>query len=227
MTGRFFAFGKIPAIGDFFRLGAPQGFVAAWDDWVQSAMLAGQGALGDAWDNHYMSAPIWRFSLPAGLAGADRVMGVLMPSVDRVGRRFPLTLMAPLAGGGGAVVEDHFAQDPLFETLEDLALSALDDDMTRDRLDGELAAIVPPPPRDRAAMVQNFGRAMTVTAHEPGGLRAGLAAAFVGGAIRQPSLWTARIGEASRLMICDGLPGPIETTALFDMNAALWQEVAA
>ena len=124
-------------------LGAPQGFVAAWDAWLQAAMLHAQSALGADWDAHYMSAPIWRFSLSPGLAGASRAMGVLMPSVDRVGRRFPLTLMAPLPATGRAAAS-HFAQKAIFSWLEDLALDSLEDDMTREALDARLDDVAPP-----------------------------------------------------------------------------------
>lgn len=81
----FGAFGKIPSIGDFFRLDPPAGFVRVWDEWLQGLLLTGQGAHGPYWDGYYMTAPIWRFTLSPGLAGPEKVMGVLMPSVDRVG----------------------------------------------------------------------------------------------------------------------------------------------
>jgi type VI secretion system ImpM family protein len=96
MAGEFAAFGKIPALGDFFRLNPPPGFVPVWDSWLQAGLLAAHAQLGDRWDACYMSAPIWRFSLAAGLAGPAPLLGVMMPSVDRVGRQFPLTLVVPV-----------------------------------------------------------------------------------------------------------------------------------
>jgi type VI secretion system protein ImpM len=38
-----------------------------------------------------MEAPVWRFALAPGLCGAAGVVGVMLPSVDRAGRYFPLT----------------------------------------------------------------------------------------------------------------------------------------
>ncbi len=32
MSVGFGAFGKMPSVGDFFRIGVPPGFVASWDD---------------------------------------------------------------------------------------------------------------------------------------------------------------------------------------------------
>ena len=143
MSDYFGSFGKMPSVGDFFRIHPPPGFVNVWDAWIQSAMVTGAEFLRERWDESYMSAPIWRFTLSPGLAGEGKVMGVLMPSVDRVGRRFPLTLTARL-DTGGPVARDHFRQGPLFEKMEQTALSALDDDMTRDRLEQALSALPPP-----------------------------------------------------------------------------------
>jgi type VI secretion system protein ImpM len=87
-------FGKLPARGDFVRAGLPEDFVAAWDAWSRSALTASRAALGDAWEPAWMEAPIWRFLLPAGACGAQAVLGVWLPSMDRVGRHFPFALCA-------------------------------------------------------------------------------------------------------------------------------------
>ncbi|KAG1647588.1 Protein phosphatase PrpC [Nymphon striatum] len=74
-------------------------------------------------------------------------MGVVMPSVDRVGRRFPLTLMAPLSTPGPAPV-DHLGAERVFEKLEDLALLALEDTTTQAHLRNGLQTIPIPSPPD-------------------------------------------------------------------------------
>ena len=66
MAASFGAFGKIPAMGDFFRLNLAQGFVEAWDEWLQAAMIDARARLGPAWTERYMTAPIWRFAVPPG-----------------------------------------------------------------------------------------------------------------------------------------------------------------
>ena len=77
--------------------------------------------------------PGWRAGRwPGGWAG------VLMPSVDRVGRYFPLTLARPLP----ALPADA-AQWRLLgwlQRLDDLAVDALHDDWTVERLEAELVA---------------------------------------------------------------------------------------
>ena len=87
-------FGKLPARGDFVQLGLPGGFVRPWDDWLQRVIAASQDRMGEDWLPAFLESPVWRFALPGGLCGAGAVLGLFMPSVDRVGRYFPLTLAA-------------------------------------------------------------------------------------------------------------------------------------
>ena len=85
-------YGKIPARGDFVRAGLPRGFVDAWDDWLQAGLAASRDRLGEAWLPAWLEAPIWRFALAGGVCGPHAALGLWMPSVDRAGRHFPLTL---------------------------------------------------------------------------------------------------------------------------------------
>lgn len=89
-------FGKLPARGDFVRAGLPRGFVQPWDDWLQRVIAGSRAELGERWLPAWMEAPIWRFLLPAGMCGDAPVLGLWMPSVDRAGRHFPLTLASVL-----------------------------------------------------------------------------------------------------------------------------------
>jgi type VI secretion system protein ImpM len=215
------AFGKIASLGDFFQGGAPPGFVAPWDAWLQGAMVTSAEAGGDHWEGQYLSAPLWRFSLSPGLAGPGKALGVLMPSVDRVGRRFPLTLVcAPQTEGPAAL--DHLSQAGTFETLERLALATLDD-LPRDDLMAGLAALAPVAPHP-AAPLRRGGESLVLTQATQGGLAPELAAGLLSERYRQPSLWQAILPDTARLMVCEGLPGPQEARALFDLSAPLWAE---
>ncbi|NJK42670.1 MAG: type VI secretion system-associated protein TagF [Aquincola sp.] len=84
MGARFGAFGKMPSLGDFLRMDLPSGFIDPWDRWLQEGILSVRASLGEAWQDCYFSAPIWRFNLSPGLAGAAAVMGVMMSSVEEV-----------------------------------------------------------------------------------------------------------------------------------------------
>ena len=97
------AFGKMPGMGDFLRLNVSARFVQVWDGWLQGAMLAARNSLGDRWNECYFSAPIWRFSLPRLSEDLPGVSGIMMPSVDRVGRQYPLTLAVPVPTGPSAL----------------------------------------------------------------------------------------------------------------------------
>lgn len=223
MAAGFSAYGKMPAVGDFFHLNPPPGFVRVWDDWVQAVLLTGQGVHGPYWDGYYMSAPIWRFTLTPGLAGPEKVMGVLMPSVDRVGRRFPLTLLAALPTPGPAAL-DHLCEMPLFERLEDLALASLEDGMTKERLAEALADHKVPSQRAHVPLLSGAGQMIVTGVQGTGLLPELLAAEMIDHHVPRASLWTADLDGTTRTLVCDGLPTGASALGLFDLTAPIWNE---
>src|SRR3954451_16815815 len=86
--------GKIPARGDFVRAGLPLAFADPWDRWMERMLMASRSALDTEWLPAWLEAPVWRFALTAGVCGPDAAIGLWMPSVDRVGRYYPLTIAA-------------------------------------------------------------------------------------------------------------------------------------
>ena len=222
MGARFGAFGKMPSLGDFLRMDLPQGFVDPWDRWLQEGMLAAKAALGEGWQDSYFSAPIWRFTLSPGLAGAAAVQGVMMMSVDRVGRQFPMTLASPL-GDMQAPVLAHLQATAGFAALETLALEALEDTMTRDILQARLAAMTLPDAGGMPRLMQAQGGLVVLA--DNGDLTSSLAARQVAGTFRKPSVWTADLGGQSRMMVCEGLPAGGQMIGLFDMASHVWQEM--
>jgi type VI secretion system protein ImpM len=139
-------YGKLPARGDFVRAGLPRDFVDAWDRWWQSMIPASRGILGEAWVPAWLEAPIWRFALSAGLCGPGSVIGVWMPSVDRAGRYFPLTIAAVAGPDGWADLSG--APLDFLEAAEQAGLDALEQDLTPDamaeRIGAARAALVAP-----------------------------------------------------------------------------------
>ncbi|SPE25102.1 putative Phosphoprotein phosphatase [Burkholderiales bacterium] len=85
-------FGKIPALGDFVTRRLPANFVEHWDAWLSTELVDAQLALASAWQDTYRQAPIWRFALMPGAIDHHRWYGAWIPSFDRVGRQFPLTI---------------------------------------------------------------------------------------------------------------------------------------
>lgn len=139
-------YGKIPSLGDFASRRLPQTFIQPWDSWLQEVLQGTRLALGEGWLDCYLTMPIWRFVLMPGLVGAGGWAGVLMPSVDRVGRQFPLTL-AVAASTDAAAAHAAFKGEAWFAGLEEAALGVLDPTLGPDDLDGVLANqpfVVPP-----------------------------------------------------------------------------------
>jgi type VI secretion system protein ImpM len=120
-------YGKLPVLGDFVGRGVAPTIVDRWDGWLQEAMAASRASLGEQWLDLYLTAPMWRFHAHAGVLDGSAVAGVVFPSVDRVGRYFPLTVFATLPPDAvGLVVADRCTS--WFERVEDLVLAQLDDD---------------------------------------------------------------------------------------------------
>ena len=89
-------YGKLPSHGDFLRRRVSDGFVDAWDSWLRECLAASRTALGAKWLDVYLTSPAWRFVCAPGACGPAPVIGLLAPSVDQVGRYFPLTVVAEL-----------------------------------------------------------------------------------------------------------------------------------
>lgn len=220
--GGFGAFGKMPSLGDFFRLDLASEVVTPWDAWVQSTLLAARSTLGARFEGCYMSAPVWRFALAPGVAGGQGVLGVLMPSVDRVGRQFPLTLMAQTGVEVQAPLRNLIWQTPVLEALEALALDCLDDAMTREALQARLAALALRK-MGGSSSIGTFGSALVLSNTIPDVLCADLALDLAGGEMHRASAWSAGVEGAdvegaARLILTSGLPQADVAHFLFDLG---------
>lgn len=124
-------YGKLPYRGDFVRRRVAGEFLAVWDPWLARCVHRSRQVLGEGWLDAYLTSPIWRFAVSAGVCGESPATGVLMPSVDAVGRYYPLTLVGALPAEssllGLAVQEGSW-----FEQLEALAMSVLEDEPAAD-----------------------------------------------------------------------------------------------
>ncbi len=213
----FGAYGKMPALGDFFRLGAEREFVTPWDIWVQNTLLGARQALGARFEECYMTAPIWRFSLPPGVAGTQGVVGVLMPSVDRVGRQFPLTLLAQTGYEEQAPLRNLIWQGPVLDRVEALALDALDDAMTREILTERLAPLSLRP-MGIPSRIRTSGSSLVLVNETPDLFCADLALDLAGGELHRACAWSATIEGAARLILTSGLPQGDIATSFFDLG---------
>lgn len=134
--------GKLPIVGDFVSRRLPREFIDSWDGWLQSAISASREQLGDDWLKSYLTSPIWRFLLSPGLCGTQAVAGIMMPSVDRVGRYYPLTVAA-LFEPSPQLPFLFTSGNIWFEQIEDVALSGLEGNLDVDAFD-QLMQTLPP-----------------------------------------------------------------------------------
>ena len=89
-------YGKLPAQGDFVTRRLPPSFIEPWDAWLNAMLTGSRERLGSAWRDAFLSAPAWRFMLAPGVVGQQGWAGLIVPSVDSVGRYFPLTVASAL-----------------------------------------------------------------------------------------------------------------------------------
>ena len=132
-------YGKLPALGDFASRRLPPAFIAPWDAWLQRGLAASRAMLGERWLDVYLNGPLWRFALLPGLCGPTGWLGTLMPSVDRVGRHFPLTLALEVPTAADALAAVGHATG-WFAALEQAALACLDIRCQPEHLEARLAA---------------------------------------------------------------------------------------
>jgi type VI secretion system ImpM family protein len=137
-------FGKLPGAGDFVQRRLPARFVERWDGAFEAAVDAARQAFGDGWPEAWRDAPVWRFALAPGVVDAAAWVGVTGPSTDRVGRRFPMLLAAPLADAA-SVAQVLRAGGCWFDALERTHRAAQGDVTTRaEAFDARVAALPGP-----------------------------------------------------------------------------------
>ncbi|GAB2890188.1 type VI secretion system-associated protein TagF [Microbulbifer echini] len=126
-------FGKLPGHGDFIQRQLPASFVGIWDGWLQRAVHGSREIMGDSWLDYYLTSPVWRFAHSKGVIDENAWVGVLVPSVDSVGRYFPLTIASPLSPTVDIVSFMAEAED-WYRELTELAISALQNMLHADQL---------------------------------------------------------------------------------------------
>lgn len=118
-------FGKLPSYGDFVHRNLPAKFLTPWDEWLQLYVASSNEYIGEQWLDIYLTSPIWRFTLSAGVIDENNWAGIVLPSVDQVGRYYPFTIAIPLSNDINPL-EFISTSGRWFSHLEELALQALD-----------------------------------------------------------------------------------------------------
>src|SRR5271169_2837731 len=160
-------FGKLPSHSDFVTRRVPSALLAPWEAWLDAGLQHSREFFGDAWLETYLSSPIWSFCGSAGCCGDWPFCGVLMPSQDRIGRYYPLSILVQLCAEVSPVAIATSATE-WFEHMEALSLSCLLEGFDFETFDAELAAA--PLPSDGARSVAPLEVSATRWATELGRL---------------------------------------------------------
>ena len=133
-------YGKLPGYGDFIFRNLNTSFINSWDEWLQHFISGSQEQIGEGWLDIYLTSPIWRFVFSPGVIDNNMWAGIMMPSVDRVGRYFPVSVVKPFPANTNPV-NFVLKQQAWFEAIEAHCLSALDGAIDADELMSAVAGI--------------------------------------------------------------------------------------
>ena len=128
-------FGKVPARGDFITCRIQPEMAERWDAWLGMLTVAVREQSGPAWPDVWLTAPLWHFALAPGVLSERGAAGVLVASVDKVGRMFPFTIIGPSAG---------IPAEGWSDEAERLVLGSLDDEFDPAVLDEALKTLGQP-----------------------------------------------------------------------------------
>ncbi len=151
-------FGKLPGMGDFAQRRLAPHFLERWDLWLQQGLQQLRLQRED-WLSHYLEAPLWYFALGQDLLSERPWIGVIMPSVDAVGRYFPLTLAIELEHTSEGVMQEHMqCMAQWWGRSAQAALAALDADFDGARFDASLHTLFSQAPLEahRAPVMESF-----------------------------------------------------------------------
>lgn len=93
---RVAAFGKTPGMGDFLRVGSAGRAGECFDEWIQQGIAHAEARRVPGWVDAYGSGAPWAFIYrpPRSAGTPEGLVGVVGPSTDSVGRRYPLVVCA-------------------------------------------------------------------------------------------------------------------------------------
>ena len=152
-------YGKVPTHGDFVSKGLPRSFIDPWDLWLQEAILTSRQQLGEQWLDYYLTSPLYRFVLSPGICGETGWLGILMPSVDKVGRYYPMTISQMIDERTNSFMA--LQKNEWFVKLEELALSCLKDSYSLNEFNSEIDQLAKgivyesPPPQSLVDRINN------------------------------------------------------------------------
>ncbi len=227
-------YGKFPQLGDFVNRRLPRSFRDPWDNWLQGCISTSREQLGDGWLDLYLTSPVWQFALSGSLCGEQPWCGILMPSVDRVGRYYPLIIAAPLPLDVNLMQVVTEGQG-WFSAAESVILGALDEcDFDLDAFDQKVLSLGEPDQLAAcsAGSVQTgFGTEWRIPLDREARVSSvipGLVHQLILQRLGSYSMWwgTGSQDVQPSLLIASGLPEAPDFAALLsgDWKASAWEE---
>jgi type VI secretion system protein ImpM len=219
-------YGKIPGAGDFIARRVPASFSEPWDRWLQGAIEGSQERLGAGWRDAFLSTPAWRFVLAPGVVGANAWAGLMVPSVDAVGRYFPLTVACALPSASLDVAATLLGAGRWFDEIEAIALEAIAPRADTGRIDAALARrrfearwLALPEASDATLPIRGARPQMLyVDLPENAAAASGALRALAARLCEPHSAWLAEPSEVfgRSLLLCESLPAAEQFCAMMD-----------
>ncbi|MGE0326100.1 MAG: type VI secretion system-associated protein TagF [Polyangiaceae bacterium] len=157
-------FGKLPKAGDFLRGGVAGEPASGFERWIEQGMVYGSTRRGDwqpAFDTGSVHGFIYR--APPNVGAVSVIVGVIRPSRDTVGRRFPLVLFSqvpePVLAGAPHIAP--LLLGDFFELASELLLEA--HEMTPDEFRSAVAGIPAPRIDQLATYVAEYNEWVSAT----------------------------------------------------------------
>ncbi len=221
-------YGKLPGYGDFIFRNLKAGFINSWDEWLQHFISASKEQIGGDWLNVYLTSPIWRFVFSPGVIDGNVYAGIMLPSVDRVGRYFPLTVVKQFPCDVNPV-DIILNEADWYQLVEENCLAALNGDMDADEL-SEAISLNTSAINSNYTPTADLGESGPMVIDLPGSetaylrtLLPSMVNASLSSALKSFSVWMTDGSEYIKPMLfsCKGLP-PVGGAA--SMLDGRWQE---
>ncbi|ROS00039.1 type VI secretion system protein ImpM [Sinobacterium caligoides] len=126
-------YGKLPAHGDFIDRRLSHEFRTSWDCWLRRCIAVSREQLGEHWLPSYLNSPVWRFCLSSGVIDRHVWAGIVIPSVDSIGRYFPFSIVKEFPEATNCF-ELYYDLQEWYQATENIALQALSQQASADNL---------------------------------------------------------------------------------------------
>ncbi|MBX2825484.1 MAG: type VI secretion system-associated protein TagF [Gammaproteobacteria bacterium] len=223
-------FGKTKHRGDFVRFNLPKAFFTVMDDWLQGVMTLGETTHESEWSARYHASVGYRFQISADIAGEYGWFGVLLPSADKVGRRFPFCIAASLPEENTGLWTQPL-ESGIFREIEMLASRILGDDYEFDHVQNDMEILA-------GTLSETLEQGATRTLESPDTISDDFTLRFAAPEILQSaegalamfesllkhaycnySIWVpCNASDSSQVLISSGLPADKDALALFDQQ---------